>query len=274
MRLICWNLGYAAGRWRDNPILHERAWHWLAAVDPDVALLQEVEPPDWARERWQVHALPHHFWASAIVARHGIPLHVVEPPPDGLVAHHGAYHAVAETSLADGTPLLVASVHTPAREAPAWATKGQDRTAIARQSVGVPWWNDVAFAGFRDLAAGRRFLVGGDWNTSRYVDAEGVPNAAGAEFFERATGDGWIELSLDGDGREQRTWYGSTNPRPHQPDHVFADAETAGTVRSFAIDPSPIVLHDLSDHAPLILELDLELALPDPAQPAGARTEG
>ena len=264
MKIVCWNLGAAAGRWRDDPALHERAWHWIAAVDPDVAFLQETEPPDWVRERWQVITLPHSFWASALVARRRMGLRVFEPPAEGVLAKAGSYHAFAEVDLAAGGPLFVASVHTSAREAPVWGYREHyRREEIARPSVGVPWWNDVAFAGFREVVDGRRFIIAGDWNTSRWVDAEGVPTPAGAEFFARAADAGWVELSLDADGREGKTWYGSTNPRTHQPDHLFADAETAATLRSFRIDPYPVEAHGLSDHAPLVLELDLELAAPD-----------
>ena len=41
------------GRWREEPELHERAWHWIAEIDPDLAFLQETRPPEWARERWE-----------------------------------------------------------------------------------------------------------------------------------------------------------------------------------------------------------------------------
>jgi len=262
VKILCWNLGAAAGRWRDEPELHERAWHWVAAVDPDIAFLQETCPPDWARARWEVLTLPFHFWASALVARQGTGLRVVAPPADGVLSKAGSYHSFAELDLGSGDSVFLASVHTSPHEAPPWGHRGYRRRAIARPSVGKPWWNDVAFAGLHELVEGRRFLIGGDWNTSRYVDAAGVPTPAGAEFFERAATLGWTEVSLDADGREGKTWYGSRNPRPHQPDHVFADAVTAGLVRSFRIDPYPVEAHGLSDHAPLVLELDLEPAGP------------
>jgi len=265
MKVLCWNLGAAAGRWRDEPNLHERAWHWIAAVDADLSFLQEARPPEWARKRWEVLTLPYHFWASAIVARPGSPLRVVAPPADGVLDKAGSYHAFAELDLGSGDPLLVASVHTSPHEAPPWGHRGYRRRAIARPSVGKPWWNDVAFAGYRELVEGRRFLLAGDWNTARWVDADGVPEPAGAEFFDRAAGAGWVEVSLDAEGREGKTWYGSMNPRTCQLDHVFADATTAATLRSFRIDPYPTGAYGLSDHAPLLLDLDLEVANTEPA---------
>ena len=138
------------------------------------------------------------------------------------------------------------------RRLPGWMFMGD---AISKQ---------YAFAGFRELVDGRRFIIAGDWNTARWVDANGTPEPAGAEFFERATSAGWFELSLDADRREGKTWCGSTNPRTCQLDHVFADATTAGTLRSFWIDPYPVEVHGLSDHAPMILELDLEIAAHEP----------
>jgi endonuclease/exonuclease/phosphatase family metal-dependent hydrolase len=73
-----------------------------------------------------------------------------------------------------------------------------------------------------------------------------------------------VELSLDPDGHEGKTWYGSTNPRTSQLDHVFADATTAASLRSFRIDPHPVEAYGLSDHAPMILELDLTVATAEP----------
>jgi endonuclease/exonuclease/phosphatase family metal-dependent hydrolase len=273
MKILCWNLGFAAGRWREEPALHERAWHWIAAVDPDLAFLQEVEPPAWALERWAIHVLPHHFWASAIVARKGSGLAPAQLPAGGVIEAAKAYHATAELTLADGDRLIVASVHTPAREAPRWGYRGYRTAAIARASVGKPWWNDVAFAGYRDLVAGRRFMIAGDWNTARWADKDGVPEPAGQEFFDRAAEAGWVDLSLDADGREVKTWYGSTNPRFSQLDHVFVDTQTASSKHSFRVDPCPVEAHGLSDHAPLVLELDLEVSGSDHSRDAASTLE-
>jgi hypothetical protein len=50
MLAVSWNLGYAFGY---KPT-HERAWHYLAALDPDLAFLQEARPPSWAAGKWTV----------------------------------------------------------------------------------------------------------------------------------------------------------------------------------------------------------------------------
>ena len=53
------------------------------------------------------------------------------------------------------------------------------------------------------------------------------------------------------------------------------DPGTAASFRSFRIDPYPVEAHGLSDHAPLILELDLELDIVEPRRVDGSTpTEG
>lgn len=275
MKILCWNLGSAYGRWRDEPGLHERAWHWIAAVDPDLAFLQEAQPPGWARDRWEVLTLPYEFWASALVARSAATLRPAVLPAGGVIEREGSYFATAELEVSGVGPLLVSSVHAAPHVAPGWRHPGYEAASIARPSVGEPWCNDVAFAGFRDLVEGKRFLLAGDWNTSRSLDADGVPATDGQEFFERAAAAGWVEVSLDADGREGKSWYGSTNPRFCQLDHIFADAETAASFRSFRIDPYPVEVHGLSDHAPLMLELALDIGVPTPIDAdASVLTEG
>jgi exonuclease III len=256
MRVLSWNLGAAFGPYKE---WHDRAWHWIAAVDPDVALLQECVPPPWARERWTILTLPFTHWASAIVAKPEVGLASLDLDPDSLLGRFGSYLATGEVPMADGGSLLVASVHTRAAEAPDWVTAGHDRRSLARASVEVPWSNDVAFAGYRELDAGRRFLIGGDWNTARYLDEAGIGEPAGAEFFDRARAADWSDVSIDGEGHESRSWFGPGGPRSYQPDHLFADPATAAGVSGFAIDSYPVVALGLSDHAPLILDLDLSL---------------
>jgi endonuclease/exonuclease/phosphatase family metal-dependent hydrolase len=255
MKIVSWNLGAAFGRWRDDEELHERAWRWIVEADPDVALLQETRPPAWALDRWTVLNRPFELFASVILARPGTRLQELVLEPRSTLERFGAYLATGELGFGNDT-VVVASVHTSAKLAPEWGHPGFDRSVIARETVGEPWWNDVAFAGYQKLVDRRPFLIGGDWNTSRYIDVDGNASPEGAEFFERASKAGWNEVSLDQAGREGKSWYGSGNPRPYQPDHVFADSVTAARIRAFEIDSAPAI-DGLSDHAPLVFEAAL-----------------
>jgi endonuclease/exonuclease/phosphatase family metal-dependent hydrolase len=197
------------------------------------------------------------WFASAVLARRGLGLKPVSAPRDGALDRFGSYLATAELQVPGLEDLVVASVHTPAREASERNHPGLDRAEISRPGTDGPWLNDVAFAGYRALVEGRRFVVGGDWNTSRWLDEHGVADVAGAAFFARAESAGWVEVSLDADGGEGKSWYGSSSPRTHQADHIFTDGFTATAVRSFAIEPWPVATLGLSDHAPLMLDLGL-----------------
>jgi endonuclease/exonuclease/phosphatase family metal-dependent hydrolase len=254
MKIVSWNIGAGYGRWHEDTDLHDRAWRWLDEVEPDLALLQETRPPAWTKDRWSIFHLPYRLFTSAIVARREIEMREINLDQAPTLARFGGYLATVEVAFGDREPLFVASVHTSAKLAPEWGHPTLERAAIARRTVGEPWWNDVAFAGYQQLVKDRRFLVGGDWNTARFVDEAGAPSIEGAEFFDRAARAGWVEVSLDEAGREGRTWYGSTSPRPYQPDHVFADEQTARMVTSFHIDSWPATL-GLSDHAPLVMSL-------------------
>jgi hypothetical protein len=65
-------MGAAYGPYRE-PTAHDRAWHWVAAVDRDLALLQETSVPDWVRERWTLHDEPPELWATESVVRPDAP---------------------------------------------------------------------------------------------------------------------------------------------------------------------------------------------------------
>jgi len=244
VRVVSWNLGFAIAFKRT----HDRAWHYLAALDPDIALLQEVVPPAWARDRWTIEARPLRDWGTAIVAKPGLKLQRT-PETD-------AYSTTGTVSLADGTELLVASVHTQVGKALPEHYVGLDPEAVRRPRQAVPHHNDIAYAFHRERVQGRRFLVSGDWNIARLWD-QSHPSAHEADFFTRAEADGWVEcyrlFHPEGEGR---TWFRGTDA-PYQLDHAFCDPETAVHLAACDIYAHPAEMLRLSDHAPLILQLDL-----------------
>lgn len=251
MRVVSWNLGFGFA----FKTTHDRAWHYLAALDPDIALLQEVNPPEWACQRWTIEMPPIRNWGSAIVVRKGLQLTGFPGLSDSQLERH-AYLATATVILPDGTSLLVASVHTPIGEASPEDYAGLDPEAIRRPHEAVPYHNDVAYAIYRERVAGRRFLVSGDWNVARLWD-ELHPGTNEADFFARSETDGWVEcyrrLHPEAEGR---SWF--RDPDPHyQLDHAFCDQVTAASLRVSDIDAYPAEVLKLSDHAPLILEFAL-----------------
>jgi endonuclease/exonuclease/phosphatase family metal-dependent hydrolase len=254
MRVVSWNLGYAFG----FKGTHERAWRYLEALDPDLALLQEVHPPDWAVTRKGWTMVPGRFteWGSVILAKTFLQLTPFQGPIEGRLEAVG-YLATGTVTLPDGASLLVGSVHTPIGTATQEDLGGRDAEALRRpshkQPPKGPYRNDVAYAIYRDRVP-ERFLVSGDWNCSPFLWDALHRGEHEAEFFDRARDDGWMDcyqrFHPEGEGR---TWFRGSEP-PYQMDHAFCDGTTAEALVSCAIDAHPAGALGLSDHAPLFLE--------------------
>jgi endonuclease/exonuclease/phosphatase family metal-dependent hydrolase len=251
MRIVSWNMGAAFGPYVER---HDEAWRHLESLEPDLALLQECVPAAWALRRWTVVKAPFSFWTTG-VAVPAWKVTEVAIPKENLLVRFPGYVAAAEVEAPGVGPVLVLSVHAAAHPASERTLRGLDPAALRRPSADEPWWNDLFFAGAVELVAGRRFVVGGDWNTARYLDPDGVPEPVGSEFFARAEAAGWTDLHQAVVGHEERTWYGRRNPRPYMPDHVFADPETAAAVAGARVDAGPAEA-GLSDHAPVLVELE------------------
>ncbi|MGD8486490.1 MAG: hypothetical protein PVH07_07630 [Chloroflexota bacterium] len=251
MRVVSWNL--AAGTTSRSAGIHDRAWRYLEELDPDVALLQEVVPPDWARERadWRLVHRPFVRWVTAILARAPLRLVELEGPADGELDAMG-HLAAAELGLPGGASMLVGSVHTPIGEASRSQLGGRDPELVRTARYQVPFKRDAAYAVFRDRTSDRRFIVGGDWSTSRLWD-ELHDGTSEVDFFERAQGDGWVECYRRFHPSEGQTWFRSDEP-PYQLDHVFCDPATGALMLSCEIDQRPAKELRLSDHAPLVIE--------------------
>jgi exonuclease III len=88
----------------------------------------------------------------------------------------------------------------------------------------------------------------------------------GREFYEQAERDGWIETQVHLHGDETQTWLRPGN-RPHELDHVFCDAGLAERLTGSRSLPKVVSFLGLSDHAPLIVDFDLDItpAMSDPA---------
>ena len=171
MRIVSWNPGAAYGPYVGR---HDEAWRYLESLEPDIALLQECVPAAWALRRWTVVKPAFSFWTTA-VAVPARPTTEVAIPKGNLLARFRGFAAAAEVTVPGIGPVVVVSVHASAHPANARTLRGLDPAALRRPSATEPWWNDLFFAGAAELVAGRRVIVGGDWNTARYVDTDGIP---------------------------------------------------------------------------------------------------
>lgn len=103
------------------------------------------------------------------------------------------------------------------------------------------------------LLAGRRFVAGGDLNGSLLFDADN-PWRENEAMFANLRGAGLIDLRPRMVPEEQQTFF-RVGSRPYQLDHVFADEQTEAKVTGWRVLTNLAALHHLSDHAPILIEL-------------------
>src|SRR4051812_35180129 len=137
-RLVSWNMGMSMNAFAEQ---HDRAWHFLVALNPDIALVQEAVPPDWIRARFAVHHEPFDLWASAVLVRPDWPSHLTSFGRETVIGAFGAYVATTEVVIPGTGDVVVASVHTTAQRAFPHRLSGLDVEAIRRPSLPDVWWN-------------------------------------------------------------------------------------------------------------------------------------
>jgi endonuclease/exonuclease/phosphatase family metal-dependent hydrolase len=265
MIIASWNLNGATHAGRSTLEQQGRAWHYLAAIDCDIALLQEADPiaiPEWAHERWAIvagevgrGAKVTAGWGSMIISKPSLELTALAPVDASLL--EAVYDYVVTGEIRVGSErITVASVHAPPKyAAEMWSTmrkvpRPSDEVLGTYALRGDALWAcDVMFAALEPRARERRFVIGGDWNTGRLYDSSGAWARTGAMFMERARERGWYEVSA---GDEQPTLL--TGSARYQPDHVFTDENLAARATLRAIDAGWLV-QSITDHALLLVEL-------------------
>lgn len=122
---------------------------------------------------------------------------------------------------------------------------------------GSLWETDVIPVELRRLFGNETFVWGGDLNSAE--DMDDVPNFAGGnrQLRENWREAGSFDLRRGFFEQEQQTFF-RPNTKPWQIDHVFADEATRDRVVGWHVDPTPAVEYEppLSDHAPIVIEID------------------
>lgn len=229
MKVVTWNLGY----W-DHRETHEEGWNYLLeTVKPDLALLQEVRPPDflhdWAIVFYEVRG----GWGTAIYSRDlalsNIPLG--EDYPGRVVG--------ASTLLQNGERLYLASVHA------------QTGPVFPRLSHIM----DEILGAYADQPT----IVGGDLNSARLA-ATVWPGAGDGPFWERIDSErsSVVDCCQRINGRELQTIFKEGAKHPFQDDHLFISRSLeSGLIACDVIDTE--MTRRVSDHIPLSIELSPEI---------------
>jgi len=272
MRVVNFNIHGARVPGRKGCEIQERSWHQVAAFGADLALLQEVDEnaiPDWVHQRQQwtvVHAMPgvaglkNLSWGSVIAAAPSLKLRTRDDLfSDPWLAAVYEYVVIGEIDLPDGDTALVASVHAVAKKVEDYFTwlripnpPTQDEMRKISGGPEEPWMADFVVWALDRYAAGKRFIIGGDWNNSRLFDCQSDQRRRGqgpiaTMFFTRAEDRGWFECH--GAKNEEQSFFGGK--RPHQLDHLFCDRKTGERLKDCYVRADWLT-PELSDHAPMV----------------------
>jgi exonuclease III len=270
LRVASWNMAFWNWGHYKSTSNRRRQWAFLLALGPDIAFLQECRPEDlanlapaWANDEYEIIGSIPRGWVacSAVLARRSL-----TPSRLGLSALPAVEQRwfrwlsgyVVPVSIKCGTEEVVAaSVHAPAKVVSHPSISHADHDRVKRNSLPEAWYDDFAAACLRSAVDGHRFVVGGDWNIARLFDLvyAGHWPVAGQEFFDRAAQWGWRESLRKFHPDEVRT-YLHPGCRPYELDHLFTDDQLHRRMtRCDAIDDG--LVRELSDHAPLIADLDV-----------------
>jgi exonuclease III len=230
MRILTWNLGY----WQHSS-QHDKAWDYLCNdIKPDIALLQEVKPPSWLPPSTIVFEKINRGWGTAIYTPSFPLLRGYFPNYPGRVA-------LASTTLNGVFPVLIASIHAP----------------IINGRV-FPHLNSI-FTELESKAHACSSVIGGDLNSARLAEKVWPGNGHGP-FFERIdSGDPWIDCCRRFHLTEIQTFFRDNCAHSFQDDHIFASRDLSRCIKSCVVMNNDLT-RSVSDHIPLVVELDLSLA--------------
>jgi hypothetical protein len=174
MRAISWNMAYWKPSTYKTVENRRRQWSLIAALAPDVALLQECRPadlaahaPSWLANEYDIIGdIPAGWTAcSAVLARRSLRPQRVEPESFSAdsrrwVEYLSGYLAIATVEV-DGQPLALASVHAIAKPVDHPVVTEADHFLVRRRDATRAWHNHLAVAALASWVQERSFLVGG-----------------------------------------------------------------------------------------------------------------
>ncbi len=179
----------------------------------------------------------------------------------------GGQAVIANVESHSGSTTVVASVH--ARTGPPKdpelamfnALSGEVRSELRLPNDAGSWNAAIILAVVARAAARTPFIAGGDFNLAWRFDetASGRPDPYWASAqFKAIRERGWRRPHLKFHAGEERTLFRGPN-EIYQLDHFFTDAETyRASTRCDVVSMDD--LGGLSDHAPLLLEIENDLS--------------
>ena len=224
MRVITWNLGYWQHKSR-----HDKAWAYLREeIRPDLALLQEVSPPELQEDEYILFKTVNRDWGTALYARN-------TPLEELRIEEYADRVAAAQLQVSTGQGIAAVSVHAPIIEGRVF-----------------PYLAEI-FDEIESVVGKRTFIVGGDLNSARL--AEKVwPGHGHGPFFERLAESVFFDCHRKFHDVEQQTFFRSGGKYPFQDDHLFVSHDLADRVECCNVLNNEVT-RSVSDHIPLLTEI-------------------
>lgn len=236
MRIVTWNMGcnIPASAYRKH---HDEAWAYLLEeLRPDIALVQEavVAKIEAAQEFTATlcDLLPKYDAGTAVLMRRDLETTAVPK----LSISSATYVATTKVSTPAGL-LNVAAVHV---------YPGDEQHADLARLVAL----------LRQTFEADSVLVGGDFNAARHFDDIYRRKEKYAAFFDAMAEAGFHDAHWGIHGREVQSFWGKRAKEPYQDDHFFISNAWASRVRSCDVIDNEVVRR-VSDHGPVVLELDV-----------------
>jgi exonuclease III len=262
VRLTTWNLARGGS---------ERAWTILLdEIQPDVAFVQEAKhsrlPPGaiWNGPALRKSAKPQP-WGSALIPKPQLqllPFRLTAPPSASDWLRHSGGAVVAAELMTKAFPIVLLSCYSPAWTLPLPSgTASDDIDAVRLRAVKKHeiWLADLVWACVHELQAqGRQVIAAGDFNLCASFDD--TFSAGNREYIQRMAESELTEVV--------RRFYPEESSAPtfrnarskrieHQLDYVWVTAGVDARIRSCSIGEHRLLIENVSDHLPVIFEIDL-----------------
>ena len=249
-KIISWNMHGASGSFKT----HERAWEWLTRnSDVDICLLQEVIPNEEHLRSWSSHVfsakreLPR--WGTMILVRDG-QLQKFEPTLHTPWLKR--FECSSPVARHDASDLILCSVHS---SYSAVDVKNDELPKdLLRATSAKIWEIELIAYDFKSIFADQLFIFGGDLNSSIQID-ENRGYGNNRKLFENLKDYGFLDTRLPFYNNEQPTYF-KGGEKPFQLDHIFSDEKTSKQIRSWEVFPEIVAEEKLSDHAPIVIEVE------------------
>jgi hypothetical protein len=257
MKILCWNM---AGGFGSSRAKQEAAWAWLNEQDVDVALLQEVVMLEPFLDSWGSAIFTGKWknWGCAVLVRSGG--YQRWEPTDSQPWIRQVRGAVTLARPVEGEGLWFGSIHSDAssfesinKKYPGTYADLPDAAGIVRCSTREMWEIEAIAHELAPVLATHRFVAGGDLNSSLLFDKK--PGGQEEQLFKNLASLGFVDTRPRHSETEVQTYF-KKGKKPYQLDHVYTDAGTEARVGQWNILSDVALDLGLSDHAPLLVEVD------------------